>query len=143
MCSISPLQELDVRQARLRLILARERQHLVRHVEAVGLAGRTDALGRQQHVDAAAGAEIEDDLAGLQLRQRRRVAAPERRQQGLRGDARGLRVVVEIRGDRDPVRSSDVPQPHPALRAAPGLQRRLAVFLLNRFLDGVHRWPSL
>ena len=48
------LQELDVGRAGLALVVARERQHLVGHVEPVGLAGRPDALRRQQHVDAAA-----------------------------------------------------------------------------------------
>ncbi len=76
--SIVALQELDVRRAGLALILARERQHLVGHVEAVDLAGRADALGREQHVDAAAGTEIENGLAGLESEQGRRVAAPER-----------------------------------------------------------------
>ena len=61
------LQELDVLDAGLALILSRQRQHLVGHVEAVGLARRTDAPGRQQHVDAAARAEVEHGLAGFQL----------------------------------------------------------------------------
>ena len=56
------LEELDVGGAGLPLVLARERQHLVGHVEAVGLAGRADALGREQHVDAAARSEIEHDV---------------------------------------------------------------------------------
>ena len=41
------------------LVLVREREHLVGHVEAVRLPGRPDAPRRQQHVDAAAGAEVE------------------------------------------------------------------------------------
>ena len=61
--SIVALEELDVLGARLALVLAREREHLVGHVEAVGLAARADAARREQHVDAAAGAEIEHGLA--------------------------------------------------------------------------------
>ena len=72
------LQELDVLEAALALVLLGERQHLVGHVEAVGLAGRADAARREQHVDAAAGAEVEHRLAGLQLGQRGRIAAAER-----------------------------------------------------------------
>src|SRR5271154_1559677 len=49
-----PLPELDIGRARLSLILTRERQHVVGHVQAVGFAGRADASGGKQHVDAAA-----------------------------------------------------------------------------------------
>ncbi len=76
--SISPLRNSTLSSAGLALVLARERQHLVGHVEAVGLAGRPDAPGREQHVDAAARAEVEHRLAGAELGQRRRVAAAER-----------------------------------------------------------------
>ena len=40
------LEELDVLDARFALVLARQRQHLVGHVEAVGLAGGADAPRR-------------------------------------------------------------------------------------------------
>ena len=59
------LEELDVLHAGFALVLAGQRQHLVGHVEAVSLAGRADAARREQHVDAAARAEIEHRLAGL------------------------------------------------------------------------------
>ena len=82
--SIVALQELDVRRAGLALVLARERQHLVGHVEAVGLAGRADASRREQDVDAAAGPEVEHRLAGFSCEQRGRVAAAERRRHRVR-----------------------------------------------------------
>ena len=66
------LEKLDILHARLALVFAGQRQHIVGHVQAVGLAGWPHALGREQHVDAAAGAEIEHRLARLQLNQRRR-----------------------------------------------------------------------
>ena len=53
------LEELDVLDPGLRWLCARELEHLVGHVEAVGLAGRADPAGREQNVDAAAGAEVE------------------------------------------------------------------------------------
>ncbi len=82
------------------LIVAREREHLVGHVDAVGLACGADTLRRQQHVDAAARSEVQDRLSRLELEQGRRVAAAERRgDRGVRQRA-GFRVGVEIRRDR-------------------------------------------
>jgi hypothetical protein len=59
------LQELDVLTPAFRLVLVGERQHVVRHVQAVGLARRADAPRRQQHVDAAARAEVEHHSPGF------------------------------------------------------------------------------
>ena len=56
-------QKLDVLDARLLLVFAGERQHLVRHVEAVSFARGADAARGKQHVDAAARAQVEDGLA--------------------------------------------------------------------------------
>ena len=101
------LQELDILDARLLLVFAGERQHFVGHVEAVGLARGADAARRKQHVDAAAGAEVEHGLAGLQLGERRRVAAAERREHGRFGQRAFLGHVIEIGGDG--VRSRQAP----------------------------------
>ena len=59
-------------------VLLREREHLVGHVDPVGGARRADALRGQDHVDAAAGAEVEHRLALVQVGDRGRVAAAER-----------------------------------------------------------------
>ena len=56
------LEPVDVLDAGLDLVGAREVEHLVGHVEPVGSAGRGDAAGGEQDVDTAAGAEIEDGL---------------------------------------------------------------------------------
>jgi hypothetical protein len=48
------LEELDVGGAGLGRVAAGQGQHLLGHVEAVGLAGQPDSFGGQQHVDAAA-----------------------------------------------------------------------------------------
>ena len=93
-------QELDILETALEPILLSDREHLVGHVEAVGLAGRTDTARRQQYVNAATGAEIEHRLARLQLGQRCRVAASERRPQREVRHFAFLAGVVEIRGDR-------------------------------------------
>ena len=93
------LQEFHVGRARLALVVARQRQHLVGHVQAVGAARGADALGRQQHVDAAARAQVQHHLAGAQLGQRRRVAAAQRRQHGGLGQAAGLHRVVQVARD--------------------------------------------
>ena len=80
------LQELDVRRRpALRWFSPRKREHLVGHVEAVGFAGGADAARREQHVDAAAGAEVEHGFAVLQFGERGRIAAAERREHGLFG----------------------------------------------------------
>ena len=71
------LDELDVLDLGLALVGAGQLEHLVGHVEAVGLAGRADAPRRQQDVDPAPGAEVEDRLALVQVRDRGRVAASE------------------------------------------------------------------
>src|SRR5690606_8213700 len=93
------LQELDIRGAGLPLILAREREHLVGHVQAIHLASRADALRRQQHVDAATGAEVEHDFPWLQVDEGGRVAAAERGGHGLRRQGAGFSVRVEVRRD--------------------------------------------
>ena len=90
------LEELDVLDARLTLVLAGELEHLVGHVEAVGLAGRADAPGREQHVDAAARAEVEHGLALVEVGDRGRVAAAERRE--LRRVRQRLAVLALRRG---------------------------------------------
>jgi hypothetical protein len=59
------------------LILARQSQHLVRHVESIGLAARSDAPSGEQNVDAPAGSEIEHDVAFLQIGERSRIATAE------------------------------------------------------------------
>ena len=102
MCSISPFRNSTFSAPALALVLVREREHLVGHVEAVDLARRADALRREQHVDAAARAEVEHRFAFVELRERGRVAAAERREQRFGGDAGLLAFVVEVRGDRIP-----------------------------------------
>ena len=64
-CSISPFRNSTLATTGLPLIVPGQREHVVGHVETVGLARRADAARREQHVDAAAGAEIEHDLARL------------------------------------------------------------------------------
>ena len=82
-CSISPLQELDILRARFALVLIGQRQHLVGHIETVSLAGGPDPLCRKQNIDAAARAEIKDHFSGIQLRQCSRIPAPQRSEHGL------------------------------------------------------------
>jgi hypothetical protein len=90
------LQEFDVGRAGLALILARQRQHFVGHVEAVGFAGRADALCGQQHVDAAARSEVEHDLARLEREQGGGVAAAERGGDGISRQAAGFQIGIEV-----------------------------------------------
>ena len=71
------VQEGDVGRAGIGCVATGEVDHLVGHVQPVGVTGRPDALGRQQDVDAAAGAEIEDRFARSEVRNSDRVAATE------------------------------------------------------------------
>ena len=129
-------EKFDVLNAALALVLARERQHFVGHVEAVGLAGGADAAGGQQHIDAAARAEIEDRFAGLQLGQRGGVAAAER---GLACFFRYfavLRSVVEVRGDGIAASIERAPRRRNRnCRPDCDAQRRLAVLFFYYFFD--------
>ena len=136
------LQELDVVDTRLALILARQREHLVRHVQAVRLAGRSDAPGRQQHVDAAAGAEIQDRLTRRQLGERRRIPAAERGGDGLFRQLSGLILSVQVRRDRvaaAPGRGAATARRRLA-RDHP--QRGLSVLLLHAVLDALVAHPA-
>ncbi len=72
-----PLEELDVGGAGLERIGTREGEHLVRHVEAVCLAGGPHAVRGEQHVDPATGAEVEHHFTLVQFGERGRIAAPE------------------------------------------------------------------
>ena len=52
-----------------------EVDHLDGGVEPVGEPARADPAGRQQHVDAAAGAEVQHHVAGTEVGDGDRVAA--------------------------------------------------------------------
>src|SRR5215204_7601113 len=54
----------------------RQTQHLVSHVQPVGLSTRGDPLGREQDVYATTTAQVQHNLAGRKGRQGHRVAAP-------------------------------------------------------------------
>jgi hypothetical protein len=61
------LHELDVAGPGLGGVGAGQVQHLLGHVDPIDVAGRTDPLGRQQHVDAAARTQVQHSLASAQL----------------------------------------------------------------------------
>ena len=98
--SIWPLSQRDVLDAGLGLVRAREVEHLVGHVEPVRDAGRGDAAGREQHVDPAAGAEVEHDVAGAEVDHRERVAAAQRGLQRGVGQLVLLAVGVQARAEQ-------------------------------------------
>ena len=104
MCSISPFRNSTFVEPGLLLVLAREREHLVGHVETIGFARRPDAARRQQHVDAAARTEVEHRLPGAQFRQRCRVAAAERC--GERFGRHFARLAADVVVRRDRIRSA-------------------------------------
>ena len=124
-------EEFDIRGARLLLILASQCQHLVGHIQPVHLAGRADALGRQQHVDAATRSEIEHRVSRFERQERRRIAAPERRGHGVRRQILCLARRIEVRADRIAAAAGDRPA---AARFADGA-RDGAVFVADRVMD--------
>ena len=69
---------------------AREREHLVGHVEPDGAAARADAAGADEDVGAGAGAEVEHGLARVQVGDRGRDAAAQRGAERGVGGASGL-----------------------------------------------------
>jgi hypothetical protein len=88
-----------------RLSVAREvlpgaHDHLARHVHADHAAPRPDLRPRDEAVEAAAAAEIEDDLPGPEGRDRRRVPAREAEIAPLGQRAELLRRVADLRGAR-------------------------------------------
>ena len=89
------LEEDRVAHARLRRVRPCQRQHLVGHVEPEREAGLADAPCREDHVDAAAGAEVEHGLPLVQVGDRGRVAAAERGERGRLGQLTALLRVVE------------------------------------------------
>ena len=61
------LEKDRVGRRRLRGVVSSEREHLVGHVEPVGVTRRADAFGGEDHVDSAAGAEVEHRFAFIDL----------------------------------------------------------------------------
>src|SRR6267142_1452314 len=128
------LEEFDVFDAGFFLSFAGEREHFVRHVQTVSLAGGADAFCGEDDVDAAARAEIENDFAGLKLRESRWIAATERSSDGFFRECGLLGVVVEILGDG--VAATEFGATAATRRAAASSAlRSLAVFLFHGFLN--------
>ena len=101
--SIVPFDELDVLHAGRALVAAGQLEHLVGHVEAVRLARRADPAGRQQDVDPAARAEIEDRFALVELGDGRRVSAAQRGELRRVGERVALLAGVELGAEDVPV----------------------------------------
>ena len=91
-----PLEELHVLRARPCLVLEREHEHLVGHVESVGFAIRPHAPRGEQYVNAASGAQIQHHLAFAQFGERGGIATSQRGQEGFGGQARGLIGFVQV-----------------------------------------------
>src|SRR6267143_2044706 len=128
-----PFQKFDVVGSGLALVLVRKCQHLIRHVQAVRLACWSNTPGREQDIDAATGAQIENNFTGVQFGQCCRVSAPERSLQRLSRNLLHLRGVIKIRSNRIATRPARVRRPATTPALSP--QRRLPVFFLNDFLD--------
>jgi hypothetical protein len=90
------LEELDVAGAGLGSVAAGELEHLLGHVDPVGLARGADPLGRQQDVDAAARAQVQDRLALMEPGHGGRVAAAQAGQHGGVGELVAVQGGVEL-----------------------------------------------
>ena len=130
------LQELDVRGPGLGGVRLGEREHLVGHVDPEGPAGRPDPLGRQEDIDPTAGAEVEDPLARMQVGDRGRVAAAERRQDRGVGQLVALERRVQVRPDGLGIAATR--------GALGGADRGVGVVLPDGLVDGLggHRWSA-
>ena len=93
------LQKFDVLNSCFALVLVRQSQHFIGHVETVGFASRPHSLGREQNIDAATRAKIEDNFTGIQFGQGSGIAAAQRRKQGFFGNLARLSRVVEVGSD--------------------------------------------
>ena len=74
-------------------------QHVLGHVEAIGLAGGPHAARRKQNIDAATTAQVQYDLAFVQFRERGRIAAAQRCQH--RGAREFLGFTADLEVGRD------------------------------------------
>src|SRR5712664_2679741 len=126
-------QKFDVFDAGFFLVLAGEGEHFVGHVQAVGFAGRADAFCGKDDIDAAAGTEIEDDFAGLKLREGGWIAAAERGSDGFFRELGFFVVVVEI--FRDGVAATEFGAAATRRAAAGSALGGFDVFLFHGFLD--------
>src|SRR6266850_92896 len=137
-------QKFDVFDAGVYLVFAGEGEHFVGHVQTVGFAGGADAFCGEDDINAAAGAEIENDFAGLKLCEGCRIAAAERSSNGFFRERGFFGVVVEILGDGIAAAQfgATATTRRPAARSALG---GFAVFLLHCFLNVwfAHRSSSL
>ena len=136
MCSISPFRNSTFSAPDFALVLVREREHFVRHVEAIGFACGTNALGRKQYVNAATGAQ--DRAQSLRrsispkrsdFRTRAKPAAPRS------GICSACGCVIEIRRNRIACAIACRSGSAAATAAAPDPQGRLPVFFFDRFSD--------
>ncbi len=85
-------QELGVGHPGGRGVVAGQGDHVGRAVQAVSLPAGGDAAGRQQHVDAAARAQVQHRLAGVQRGDGDRVAAAQAGPQRAVGQVAGVVV---------------------------------------------------
>ncbi|SPE28618.1 hypothetical protein SBA3_1470011 [Candidatus Sulfopaludibacter sp. SbA3] len=91
-------QKLDVADAGLALVFVRESQHFIGHIQTVRFSGGPYAPRGKQHIDAAAGAKVQNGLAGFQFRQSGWIAAAEGRQDSGLRELPGLLRVVQVAG---------------------------------------------
>ena len=127
-------QELDIFDSSLALVFIREREHFVGHVETVGFAGGADSFRGEQHIYAAARAEVKDDFAWVQVRERGWIPAAERGQHGFFRNLLRLRLVIKV--GRDGIIASSAGRGS-ATRTSTAIHAQcgLSVFLLHDFFN--------
>ena len=134
MFSISPFRNSTLVTPRLLLVFARQCQHVVCHVQAIGFTCWPYAFRREQHIDAATGAKIENGFSGAKIDQGSRIAASQRSLDRFLGNSPVSRATVEICRDRIAATKAGVTT---CLHTA-GLRHsasRASVFLLDLFLN--------
>lgn len=97
------LHELDVADAGLRGVAAGQVEHRDSHVQPDRSPVGSEPAGGDEDIGAGAGSQIQDDLAGMQIRDGgRHPAAQQRRHCGF-GSARTVVGVVENGAEHDRV----------------------------------------
>src|SRR5699024_1354461 len=94
------LEESDILGTGLGLVLFGDSEHLIEHINTIRVAGGANPPGTQQHINAAAAAEVEYNLTLVEFGKRSGVSTAERCVQCCERNHIGLIGRVQVTGDR-------------------------------------------
>ena len=79
-------EKFDVNRPRPASVIPGQAEHPIGHIQAIGPTGRADPASRQQHIDTAAGTQVEHRLAGLEAGDGDRITAAQAGRYRVLGD---------------------------------------------------------